>query len=88
MPNQALYCGITTDVERRFQQHINGTGAKALRGKSPLILVWYRPVGNTRSAASKIEYQIKKLAKSEKEALIVGASDFGQIFDEFLMNHS
>jgi putative endonuclease len=88
MPNQALYCGITTDVERRFQQHINGTGAKALRGKSPLILVWRQPVGNTRSAASKIEYQIKKLSKSDKEALIVGAFDFAQISDEFLINYS
>ncbi len=31
----SLYTGITTDVERRFNQHQNGTGAKALRGKGP-----------------------------------------------------
>lgn len=34
--NNALYCGITTDVSRRFAQHQKGRGAKALRGKGPL----------------------------------------------------
>ncbi|MGP6213224.1 DNA damage response exodeoxyribonuclease YhbQ, partial [Escherichia coli] len=33
-----LYTGITTDVERRYQQHQSGKGAKALRGKGELTL--------------------------------------------------
>ncbi|HAS61413.1 MAG TPA: hypothetical protein DCS35_01880, partial [Vibrio sp.] len=29
MRSNALYCGITTDVTRRFEQHVCGNGAKA-----------------------------------------------------------
>jgi putative endonuclease len=71
MPNNGLYCGITTDVQRRFQQHQDGTGAKALRGKMPLFLVWSMMVGD-RSLASKVEYHIKKLPKLRKEAIVSG----------------
>ncbi|KJY83943.1 hypothetical protein TW81_06345 [Vibrio galatheae] len=70
MRNNALYCGITTDVQRRFKQHQQGTGAKALKGKGPLTLEWYQVVGVDRSHASKIEYQIKRLPKYKKERLI------------------
>ncbi len=70
--SNALYCGITTDVNRRFEQHCNGTGAKALKGKGPLSLVWSHPAGDSRSSASKIEYQLKKISKQQKEALIIG----------------
>ncbi len=68
-PDQRLYCGITPDVERRFLQHQNGTGAKALRGKSPLLLAWSDLVGS-RSQASKLEYVLKKQPKMFKERII------------------
>lgn len=64
-----LYTGITTDVERRFNQHKNGTGAKALKGKGPLSLAFYSQVGN-RQRASQFEYQVKQLKKIQKEKLI------------------
>ncbi|EKT61515.1 GIY-YIG nuclease family protein [Providencia sneebia] len=67
--NNALYCGITTDVLRRFRQHQEGKGAKALKGKAPLELVFSCFVGN-RSQASRLEYQIKQLNKQAKERLI------------------
>ncbi|WP_070966687.1 GIY-YIG nuclease family protein [Vibrio sonorensis] len=70
--NGALYCGITTDVERRFQQHVKGTGAKALRGKGPLTLVWFQSAGSTRSEATKLEIKLKKLSKASKEKLVSG----------------
>ncbi|WP_427916947.1 GIY-YIG nuclease family protein [Vibrio amylolyticus] len=70
-PNNSLYCGITTDVERRFKQHCEGKGAKALKGKSPLILVWHDKAGSNRSEASQIEYRLKQLPKSKKEALVL-----------------
>jgi putative endonuclease len=79
MPNNALYCGITTDVERRFKQHLKGTGAKALRGKSPLLLVWRRPIALNRSDASKIEWRIKQLTKLEKEALVMDHFDWTRL---------
>lgn len=69
--NNLLYTGITTDLQRRLRQH-NGElagGAKALRGKGPLTLVYQRQMPD-RTAASKAEYQLKQLSKAEKQQLI------------------
>ena len=68
-----LYTGITTDVERRFTEHQAGKGAKFLRGKSPLELVFQTAVG-THSDALKLEAAIKKWSKSEKEDVIINGS--------------
>ena len=70
----ALYCGITTNTQRRFQQHQTGQGAKALRGKGPLTLVWQSAVGPDKSQALKLEYRIKRLSKDKKESLVAGTS--------------
>ncbi|MEZ8018867.1 hypothetical protein BCU17_01975 [Vibrio splendidus] len=67
--NNALYCGITNNLDRRFEQHQMGKGAKALKGKGPLKLVWSFGVGS-KSEALKIEYAIKQLPKSRKEKLV------------------
>ncbi|WP_047044666.1 GIY-YIG nuclease family protein [Vibrio mexicanus] len=67
-----LYCGITTDVERRFKEHVSGEGAKALKGKGPLTLAWSTKTGDSRSIASKYEYAVKRLSKQKKERLILG----------------
>ena len=63
-----LYTGITTDVERRYQQHQSGKGAKALRGKGELTLAFSAPVGD-RSLALRAEYRVKQLTKRQKERL-------------------
>lgn len=65
----ALYTGITTDPERRLKQHQAGKGARSLRGKGPLELVWQKEVGE-RSRALRLEYRLKQLAKAEKERLV------------------
>ncbi|MGI8463654.1 GIY-YIG nuclease family protein [Pectobacterium punjabense] len=67
--NGALYTGITTDVSRRLNQHQTGKGAKALRGKGELTLVFHCRVGD-RSSALKLEYRIKQLSKKQKERLV------------------
>jgi putative endonuclease len=64
-----LYCGITNDLERRFKQHEAGKGAKALRGRGPLKLVWSQTL-RTKSEALKTENAIKKLNKEKKERLV------------------
>lgn len=68
-----LYTGITTDVERRFKEHssANKRGARYLKGKGPLVLMWHQVVG-TRSEASILEYRVKQLHKSQKLQLING----------------
>lgn len=67
--HNALYCGVTNNLERRFEQHQTGKGAKALKGKGPLKLVWSFGVGS-KSEALKTEYAIKQLPKSRKEKLV------------------
>ncbi len=66
----ALYTGITTNVERRLAQHQAGKGAKALRGKGCLVLVYQVEVGG-HSEALKLEYRLKQLNKTEKEVLVL-----------------
>ena len=69
----ALYTGITTDVERRFAEHQKGhpRGARSLRGKGPLALVFRMPVPD-RATASRLEWQIKQWPRARKEALVSG----------------
>ncbi|WP_413740053.1 GIY-YIG nuclease family protein [Sodalis sp. RH14] len=65
----ALYTGVTTDVARRLAQHQRGSGAKALRGKGPLLLVYHCPAGD-RGGALRWEYRIKQLTRAQKERLV------------------
>jgi putative endonuclease len=64
-----LYTGIATDVLRRISEHEQGKrGAKYLRGRGPLELVYQQAVGD-RSVATKIENSVKQLSRIEKEDL-------------------
>jgi putative endonuclease len=64
-----LYCGISTDVERRLGQHQAGTGARYTRGRGPLVLVAHWPVGS-RSDALKAEAAFKALPRAAKERIV------------------
>ena len=67
-----LYTGITTDVARRLQEHAGGPrGARALRAKGPLTLVYAVSVGS-RSAALRLEHSFKQLARATKERVLAG----------------
>ena len=65
----SLYTGIATDVVRRLAEHQTNKGAKYLRGRGPLKLVFEKQVGS-RSQALKIEHKVKGLTRQEKEDLI------------------
>ena len=65
----SLYTGITTDVARRFAEHRENAGAKYLRGRGPLTLVFRKKLGS-RSLALGVESKVKKLSKAKKEELI------------------
>lgn len=67
----SLYTGITTDVDRRFGQHELGQGAKFLRGRGPLELMFRAPVG-LRGVALRAELVVKRLPRKSKLALIEG----------------
>ena len=64
-----LYTGITTDVEKRLEQHRTGKGAKYTRGRQPLELVYREKCGD-HSTALKREYEIKKMPRDAKMRLI------------------
>ncbi len=66
----SLYTGITTDVERRFAEHVaRRRGAKFFGGRKPVRVV-YREDGHTRASASRREAEIKQMTRQQKQALI------------------
>lgn len=67
--DSTYYTGITNNLNKRIESHNNGTGAKYVRGRTPVHLVAYFEAEN-RSQASKEEYRIKQLTRKEKEELI------------------
>ncbi len=69
----SYYTGISTDVERRFQEHCDKpAGAKYFNGRKPVDVV-YREGGHDRSSATKREMEIKNLSRKQKQGLISGS---------------
>ncbi|MCB1166018.1 MAG: GIY-YIG nuclease family protein [Leptospiraceae bacterium] len=75
----AYYTGITTDLKRRLDEHVNSPrGSKYMRSHRPdaIAAAWkLEPAGvsentNMRSLASRLESKIKALSRQEKESLI------------------
>lgn len=69
--DHSLYTGMTTDVDRRYQEHLD-RGEKAAKytrthGVMKIEAVWEC---ESRSLASKLEYHLKKMRKKQKEMLI------------------
>jgi putative endonuclease len=70
--DDTLYTGIACDVERRLQNHAGGkNGAKYLRGRGPLELVFSARVGG-RGEAQRLESRVKRLSREDKLALVGG----------------
>lgn len=65
-----LYTGITTDMNRRLEEHNSSLlGAKYTRARRPVELVYQKTYEN-RSQASVEESLVKKLSRAEKLELI------------------
>jgi putative endonuclease len=67
--DNSLYCGTTTDLDRRIEAHNSGTGARYTRPRLPVQLVWHVQAAS-KSGAFKEEFRIKRLQKGEKELLV------------------
>lgn len=78
----SLYTGIATDVERRLTQHADDPrrGAKYLRGRGPLKLVFSAAVGD-RARATRMETRVKKLSREQKERLLTQEDYFRSLLD-------
>jgi putative endonuclease len=63
--DESLYCGWTTDVERRLAAHAAGTASRYTRSRRPVALATVIEVED-RSAALKEEARIKRLTRAAK----------------------
>lgn len=63
--NNTLYCGYTDDVEKRFEAHLAGKGAKYTRANKPLKIV-YQACFDTKVEAQREERRIKAMKREEK----------------------
>ncbi len=69
--NASYYVGITTDLLRRYQEHLQGINCRYTRSFAPkqIAAAWLLENGN-KSDAQKIEHFIKKQNKVTKTSLI------------------
>jgi putative endonuclease len=64
-----LYTGVTTDPARRLAQHNAGTASKYTRSRRPVAMVYREPAAS-HGAALRREIAIKRLSRSQKDALV------------------
>jgi len=63
--NNTLYCGYTDDVEKRFELHKSGKGAKYTRANKPVKII-YTACFDTKIEAQQEERRIKKMTRKQK----------------------
>jgi putative endonuclease len=66
-----LYCGWSTDPERRLREHLAGTASRYTRMRLPVELVWSMRCAD-RSEALREEIRIKRLPAADKRRLVAG----------------
>lgn len=77
----SLYTGIARDVAARLEEHRDGRrGARYLKGRGPLNLVFHSVVGD-RSRAQRLEYRVRRLPRHRKLALIAGDVRLDELYD-------
>ena len=64
-----FYTGYTNDLNRRLQEHKNGTGAKFCRGKKAIELKYFETFIK-RKEAMRRELEIKSFSRKQKKELI------------------
>ncbi len=70
--DNTLYTGFSTNVERRFQQHVKGLGAKYTRSHRP-IKILFKQQFDSKHAALSAEYAFKQLSRAQKIAHLAQA---------------
>ena len=65
----SLYCGWTSDLERRLRAHAAGRASRYTASRLPVVLALAQPMPD-RSAARREEARIKRLTRAQKLALV------------------
>ena len=65
----SLYCGVTTSLERRLEEHNDGTASRYTRPRRPVRVVASWPQ-ESRSAAQSDEAWFKSLERRDKERVV------------------
>lgn len=65
----SFYTGITNDLERRQQQHNDGTASRYTRSRRPVMLR-YQEACESRSQALIRECSLRLLSRKQKEELV------------------
>ncbi|MEO8384111.1 MAG: GIY-YIG nuclease family protein [Betaproteobacteria bacterium] len=63
--NGTYYAGITTDLDRRFAEHVFGVGARYTRANPPLRVLAAKEFPD-RASATRAEAALKKLPRKNK----------------------
>jgi len=69
-----LYCGWSTDPDRRLLEHQAGSASRYTRSRLPVELVWMAKC-SSRSEAMRQEARIKQMSAAEKRGLVSAAAD-------------
>ena len=85
--NGALYTGYTTDIERRYREHQQGSAkCKYTRSFPPVKLSACWQIQADISSILKIERYIKALPRNNKKSLIVHPSSLQKEFIDININ--
>lgn len=82
--DDSLYCGITTGLERRFNEHKNkenARGAKYTHSRTVVSVAAAWQTKEGRAAASRLEARLKKLTKAKKEILCKSPERLYEFYD-------
>ena len=87
--NGSFYTGYTTDIKRRYKEHIKGINCNYTKAFPPLrLLACWQTISESKSPALKLECAIKKLSKVNKIRLTQTPNnliDFFEGFDNFIV---
>ncbi len=70
--DKSLYTGWTNNLDKRVEDHNSGKGAKYTRSRRPVVLAYYEQF-ETKEEAMRREWEIKRLTRKKKLALIQSA---------------
>lgn len=80
--NGNYYTGYTTDLTRRYQEHLNGsTKCKYTRSFKPIRVAQSWSTFENKSEALRIERFIKKMSKLKKNELLLHPEQLTSLFN-------